>query len=164
MANARVCALGLDLGQTSSLLLKELVHRILTGEMGPGAWYTFDLIKETNSEENNMKLTSGFLTLALLLTVNANAAEKELKSGQSVVVCASDRSEGSYGAYSGLGELNNMLLSDEVRTRSAGYAETQVVIRAPFAVSAPSISSKDNGNSTHVNSSYKTYCVTVTKQ
>lgn len=111
-----------------------------------------------------MKLTNGFFTLALLLTVNANAAEKELKSGQSVVVCASDRSEGSYGAYSGLGELNGMLLSDEMRTRSAGFAETLVVIRAPFTASAPSVSIKDNGNSTYINSSYKTYCVTVTKQ
>ncbi len=111
-----------------------------------------------------MKLTNGFFALALLLTVNANAAEKELKSGQSVVVCASDRSNGSYGAYSGLGELNSMLLSDELRTRSSDFAETQVVIRAPFSVSAPSISIKDNGNSTYGGSGYKTYCVTVTKQ
>lgn len=111
-----------------------------------------------------MKLKIGFFTLALLLTVNANAAEKVLMSGQSVVICTSDRSAGSYGADSGLAELNGMLLSFEVRTRSAGFDEATVVIRAPFTVSAPSVSIKDNGNSKYVDSSAKTYCVTVTKQ
>lgn len=111
-----------------------------------------------------MKFANWLFALGLALSVNANAADTELKPGQSVVVCASDRSGGSYGSTSGLGSLNEMLLSNEVRTKGSGFTELSVVIRSPFAVSAPSVSIKDNGNDKYNGSDYKTYCVTVTKQ
>jgi hypothetical protein len=109
-----------------------------------------------------MKFKKGIFALAFLLTVNANAAEKELKSGQSVVVCGYDSSGGSFGGYSGLGGLNSRLLSDEVIASIGGSGETRVVVRAPYTVSAPSISIRDNGSATRAISNM--YCVTVTKQ
>jgi len=110
--------------------------------------------------------------LLALITLSASFSfamlNKELKPGQSVVICKADsRDSYSSSAISGLSELNKMLIQDTISTSVDLDRDNTaaITVKFPFSVSAPTIATTKNMRSLQreYENTY-TYCVTITKQ
>lgn len=104
----------------------------------------------------------------LATTAFAQTSTVALKAGQSVVVCQADGTDSNKNKKDGLSALNRLLIQDEVSVNVAaayGYDYSKVSVKAPFSVSAPTISTTKNKSSVmkDYDDTY-TYCVTITKQ
>lgn len=115
-----------------------------------------------------MKKTA-LIILSSLVGVSAFAQSSEivLKVGQSVVVCRADNTD-TKNQKDGLSDLNRLLIQDEIKINvkeAYGYNYNTVVVKSPFNVSSPTISTTKNKQSSlrEYDDTY-TYCVTLTKQ
>lgn len=97
----------------------------------------------------------------------AQSSDIVLKAGQSIVVCRQDNTD-TKNRNDGLSELNRLLVQDEIKvnvSEAYGYNYKTVVVKSPFSVSSPTISTTKNKQS--ISKDYDdtyTYCVTLTKQ
>lgn len=109
-----------------------------------------------------------FLVASILATqAFAQTKTVELKAGKSVVFCRTDNRD-SRPERSGLSDLNRALIENEVQVAVndiGAYSFTTVIVKSPFSVSSPTISTTKNAQSTgkDFEDTY-TYCVTITKQ